>query len=183
MDKVKTSKDSVSLEELLEWKKLEKPDSDFWNNFENKVRSRTVQSIIEKPSYLELISKIFTSRAVLSYSLPSFVLLVAVTWNFPHLITIANKDVSVVQKHRPIVVAEKNRFINDSMFVEIMSKDTALSIDKQSDFDITSESQNTYQHDFTLNKSLAFSDGISLDGFVSFASAKSKKSNIVDLEF
>ena len=184
MDKFKYSKNSVTLEELLKWKKFEKPDTIFFKDFENKVRSRTVQSIVENPSFLKRIQKLLTCRATLSYSLPSFALLITLTWSFPHLMTLTNKNINVTEKPNSIVVAKQKSIMYGSLLVETTSRDAEdLLSDTQSDFFVNSTSQKPYQQVFTLNKSFAYSENLISNDSELLASLESKKSNLVNLEF
>lgn len=183
MDKFKYSKNSVTLEDLLKWKKFEKPDTVLFKDFEKKVRSRAVQTIVENPSFLKRIQKLLTSRATLSYSLPSFALLITLTWSFPHLMTLTNKNINVTEKPNSIVVAKQKSILHGSLLVEATSRDADLLSDTKSDFFVDSTYQKPYQQVFTLNKSFAYSENLSSNDSELLASLESKKSKLVNLEF
>ena len=52
----KDSRNKVSLEELLRFKKAERPDQDFWKDFDSELHQRMMQTLVKKdPWYTQLI--------------------------------------------------------------------------------------------------------------------------------
>jgi hypothetical protein len=47
----KDSRNKISLEELLRFKKAERPDQDFWKDFDSELHQRMMQTLVKKDSW------------------------------------------------------------------------------------------------------------------------------------
>lgn len=60
------NKKTVTLEDLLKLKRCEKPSESFWKNFDRELQQKTLQVLVEKPSW-----SVRVSDAVLAYFRPA----------------------------------------------------------------------------------------------------------------
>lgn len=58
----KDSENKVSLEELLQLKRAERPDDTFWNQFDSELHQRMMQTLVKKDSWFVQISRAFTGK-------------------------------------------------------------------------------------------------------------------------
>jgi len=58
----KDSGNKVSLEELLQFKRAERPDNTFWNQFDRELHERMMQTLVRKDSWFTQISRAFTAK-------------------------------------------------------------------------------------------------------------------------
>ena len=81
----------VSLEDLIKLKKTERPNPEFWNEFDRGMRAKTLQALIKKPSLFARIKSFFSLPQVKILGSVSACALVVLTLT---MASIHNKDKS-----------------------------------------------------------------------------------------
>ncbi|MGE9295716.1 MAG: hypothetical protein ACQKBV_05455 [Puniceicoccales bacterium] len=86
--------DKISLEELLQFKRCEQPDAEFWRRFDRELNAKPWQGMVKKPSLLQRLRErtgLIASIAVPAGASAAFAL--SVTWVGPTAVT-ADKTLS-----------------------------------------------------------------------------------------
>ncbi len=116
----------LKLEQLLEFKKAEKPDADFWNQFQAEFRQKQLQTIIVKESFWSKVSrKILAPSSILVPGSTAAVAIFVLVANFretgsvqPNYSELTSLSASTIQ------VADSSNVVEQSIVAEVSVVET-----------------------------------------------------------
>ncbi|MCD8481689.1 MAG: hypothetical protein LR015_02800 [Verrucomicrobia bacterium] len=68
-------KPRVTLEQLLQIKRCEKPAPEFWDEFDRKLKSRSLQALVEKPSFWARLPRLMLRAGLIAFPVGATALL------------------------------------------------------------------------------------------------------------
>ena len=183
MSKLHSSKNSVSLEDLLQWKKNEKPDPDFWMGFEEKVRFRSVQSMVSSQTIWDRLHQSLVSRTNIALALPSFALLVITIWSATNFAIVSKEEPTWESLEDTIIAIVPQNTFEDLLLRDTQSIPADLSLHRASKVKIIAEQKKPYQQDFALNQLSTYSKNSGLSGLASITTHRMQIPNWGNIEF
>lgn len=119
---IRNSHKQVTLQDLLKVKKLEKPDEDFWENFDQELSQRTLKTIVYKDTIRSRLSQclLFVLKPIFPLTALALLTLGIFSYNtfskFPHSHSII-ADRQVADNKLDFTLAKKN-FVKASIAMD-----------------------------------------------------------------
>lgn len=167
---IKDSRDKVSLEELLRFKKAERPDQTFWDKFDSELHQRMMQTLVKKDPWFVQLMRGLSGKFVQTSAIAAAAAVMAVMVIRPAFLASSEQSFPVV--------ASVN--VESAEVVEMASTDAEPVLIAEADYEIemlsaaTVEVSDLVTSDYGLDHldvasydSAAYSSGMSLSGFTS----------------
>jgi hypothetical protein len=171
----KDSRNKVSLEELLRFKRAERPDEAFWEQFDSELHERMMQTLVKKDSWLVQVMRGLTGKIAQTTTVATGAALLALMVIRPTFIasseqsqpspsTLVGTSTNVETSESPVAASDR---VDPSLMAEADYKIEVLSA-------TPADGSNAVTQDFGLDRidvasydSSAYSADMALSGFTS----------------